>query len=133
MGFWVSPAAAKIGASVDTDPSIRPSSAGCTFWRTKTLPMTISSADFVKRKYLSKTLRSRRKLKAGDENLHGLIFRPLAGPHQILPIRRNYRKHIGAGGKRDSRQAGSIRTNHVNLVIRVIRSAVGEQNMFPVR
>ncbi len=33
--LWVRPAVAKSGASVETEPSIRPSRAGCTFCRTK--------------------------------------------------------------------------------------------------
>jgi hypothetical protein len=35
MGCPVNPAVANIGASVDTEPSIRPSSPGCTFCITK--------------------------------------------------------------------------------------------------
>ena len=67
-----------------------------------------------------------------DENLHGLIFGPLARPHQIFPIRRNHRQHIRARRKRNPCQPGSVASNHVNLVVRVIRPAVGKENMLPV-
>src|SRR5204863_5359239 len=48
-GWWVASATAKIGASVESEPSIRPLIAGCTRWSRKDLLDSVSETPVVAR------------------------------------------------------------------------------------